>query len=231
MRTTLEKFELPDWEHAPIQTVRLRELVFDFSLYPRKRVDQATVESYARALEGGATFPPIKVALYQDKKIVVDGFHRVAARQRFLLDSIAAVILPFETEASLFAEAVRLNSTHGKGFSESELKANIKRLQHYNFSVDEIQSLIHFPKEEIRKEFAVPILEMTTPTGRRISYHFRSNGLVPDKNDFVEHRKLKDALKLCRKWAESNQLSIDNAELTALIVRCHLALGKVLADV
>lgn len=223
--------KVKNWDQAPIQTVKMRDLVFDWSIYPRKAVDQATVENYARALESGADFPPIKIGLYQGKKIVVDGFHRVSARQRFLLDFIEAKFLPFETEAALFAEAVRLNNSHGKGFSESELKANIRRLQQYNFSVKEIQSLIYFPKEEIRKEFTTPILTITTPSGKKVSYHFRSNGLLPDKNDYYKLQKLKDALKLCDKWAESEQLSINNAELAALVIRCHLSLGKVLANI
>jgi len=218
-----------NWDKVPVSFVKIRDLVFEWSFYPRKEVDQATVENYARALEAGAVFPPIKVGLYQGKKIVVDGFHRVAARQRFLMESIDAAILPFETEAELFAEAVRLNSGHGKGFTEAELKANIKRLLQYNFSVKEIQSLLHFPLSEIRKEFATPILNMTTPSGRRLSYYHGK--ALDSQNDEVTLIELMNALKVCSKWAESARVPIGNVKAIALAVRCHLALGKVLSNV
>jgi len=227
---TRRKIPVKDWDHAPVSAEKIRDLVFEWSFYPRKEVDQATVESYARALEAGAVFPPIKVGLYQGKKIVIDGFHRVAARQRFLIEYIDALTLPFETEGSLFAEAVRLNSSHGKGFTEAELKANIRRLQHYNFDVKEIQSLVHFTPAEIRKEFSTPIASVTTPSGRVISHYQDPATVEPDKNDAIKLMQLKNSLKLCSRWAEHEQVSIGNAETMALVVRCHLALGKVLSN-
>jgi len=224
------KIPVKDWDHAPVSSEKIRDLVFDWTFYPRKEVDQATVENYARALEAGAAFPPIRVGLYQGKKIVVDGFHRVAARQRFLMEVIDAQILSFETEADLFAEAVRLNSSHGKGFTEKELKANIKRLQHYNFDIEEIQSLVHFPPAEIRKEFKAPIVTITTPSGRTVSHFQNPETVEPDQNDIIKLMQLKSSLKLCSKWAERGQVSIGNPEMMALVVRCHLALGKVLSN-
>jgi len=228
--TRRRKIPVRDWDHAPVSTEKIRDLVFDWTFYPREEVDQATVENYARALEAGAHFPPIKVGLYQGKKIVVDGFHRVAARQRFLMESIDAQILPFETEDSLFAEAVRLNSSHGKSYTEAELKANIRRLQQYNFDVTEIQTLVHFPPAEIRKEFEIPIVTMTAPSGKTVSYFRNPKTVEPDQNDAIKLIQLKDSLKLCSRWAEHGLIPIKTPETMALVVRCHLALGKVLSN-
>jgi len=210
---------------------KIKDLVFEMEIYPRKEVDQATVENYARALEAGAIFPPIKVGLYQGEKIVIDGFHRVAARQRFLMDSIDAAILPFDSKASLFAEAVRLNSSHGKGFTEAEMKANIRRLREYKFGVKEIQSLVHFSADEIRKEFAVPIVTITAPSGRRVSFFRNSETVEPDHNDVIKLIQLENALKLCSRWAESGRIPMGKPKAVALVIRCHLALGKVLSNV
>lgn len=218
-----------NWDEAPVSIEKISDLVFKRGFYPRKQVDQATVDNYARALESGAIFPPIKVGLYQGKKIVVDGFHRVAARQRFLKDTVNAAILPFDSEAELFAEAIRLNSTHGKAFTEAELKANIKRLQQYKFSIKEVTALLHFPTNEIRKEFKKPIVAITGPSGRRISFFRDLKTVEPDQNDKIKVIQLRDSLKLCNRWAESGRIPI-NAEMMALVIRLHLALGKVLSE-
>lgn len=104
-----------DWEGAPLRLEKIDDLVLDWRLYPRKEVDMSVVQRYAMALQAGANFPPIKVGIFNGKKIIVDGVHRVRSRQLLKIPYIEALILKFDSEAELFAEAVRLNSVHGKG--------------------------------------------------------------------------------------------------------------------
>ena len=211
-----------DWDHAPVSREKISDLVFDWRLYPRKEVDhQTVVQHYVKALEAGAVFPTVKVGLFKGKKTIVDGLHRVRAHTQLKRDYVDCSTLPFESEAELFAEAVRLNSSHGKRFSDIELKENIRRLKQYKFNVKDIVALVHVPASEIYREAAAPVAVLTLPSGKKINI-----GAKPDAPDLVQ---FKNALKLCLRWAGSGQIPIGNAETTALVVRCHLELGKVLS--
>jgi len=212
-----------DWDKASVYTEKISDLVFDWSLYPRKEVDHKdVVRSYARALRAGCVFPTVKVGLFRGKKIIVDGVHRVGALKLNGVDYADCSELPFDSEAELFAEAVRLNSEHGKAFSEVELKANITRLKQYKFDVNEIVALTHVPATEIYREAAAPIHVLMSPCGRKIGV-----GHAPDPTDLVE---FKNALKLCLKWADSGRVQLGNAETAALVIRSHLTFGKVLSN-
>lgn len=63
-----------DWEKAECRTEQLSDLWLDLNVYPRERPDPEVVASYAKAKLAGAEFPAIKVALYQGRKVIVDGY-------------------------------------------------------------------------------------------------------------------------------------------------------------
>lgn len=158
-----------DWDHAPVRVEKIADLVFDWRLYPRKEVDHKNVvRNYAKALEAGCVFPSVKIGLFGGRKIIVDGVHRIRSRQLLNIDYVDCAILPFDNEADLFAEAVRLNNTHGKGFTVEELRVNIQRLHKYKFDVKEIVMLTHVPVAQIYRETTAPVRVLTTPSGRKI---------------------------------------------------------------
>ena len=209
-----------DWDHAPVKVEKISDLVLDWSLYPRKEVDQQVVGAYAKALDAGSVFPTLKVGLFRGRKIVLDGFHRVGSRKLKKIDYADCSELPFTSEAELFAEAVRLNAGHGKGFTESELKANVKRLWKFKFKVDEIQALVHVPAAEIRRDAAEPIAKLTTPCGRTIN-------VSPAAAAAEDLAHFKNALVLCCRWAETGKIPTKDPAVKELVVRCRASLGKV----
>ena len=212
-------FTTKNWDGAP-SVEKICDLVFDWHLYTRKEIDHQTViKNYALALEAGSVFPPVKIGLLAGKKVIVDGVHRINSRKLLKIDYVDCVVLPFDTEAELFAEAVRLNSAHGKGFSDEELNANIKRLKEYKFDVKDIVALCHVPAGEIYREAAVAVTLLTAPCGKKI----RCNK-EPSARELVQ---LKNALKLCCDMAESGCIPVDDGFFKDLVVRCRLALGKV----
>ena len=223
MITQMQKIR--DWDKASVYTEKISDLVFDWSLYPRKEVDHKdVVRSYARALKAGCVFPTIKVGLLEGKKIIVDGVHRARARQLNGLEDAECSELSFESKGELFAEAVRLNSEHGKAFSEIELKANITKLKEYKFSIHDIVAFTHVPANEIYRESAAPIAVLTSPSGRKVGIGGRG---APDSSGLIE---FKNALKLCLRWAESGRVPIEGAETMSLVIRGHIAFGKVLSN-
>jgi len=209
-----------DWDRAPVRVEKIADLIFDWSLYPRMEVDHKNVvENYARALEAGCVFPTVKVGLLVGKKIIVDGVHRVSARKLKGIDYVECAELPFDSEAELFAEAVRLNSSHGKSFSKEELEANIKRLQKYKFDVKDIVALTHVPASEIYRESAAPITSLTAPCGKKIYCNGQPNG-----RELVQFKK---ALMLIRDVARSGCIPTDDLFFKNLVLECREALGKV----
>lgn len=214
-----------DWDKAPTKVEKIADLVLDFRLYPRKEIDRQVVKTYAKALEAGSVFPHVKVALFDGQKVIVDGFHRVESRILLKIDYADCSILPFQNEAELFAEAVRLNSDHGKGFTEIELKANIRRLQKYKFDVKDIVALAHVPASEIHKEAAAPITVLTSPSGKKIVCHAEEPHKTTESKN-IELTQFKNALMLVCKWAEYGHIS-NHPELKKIVERTRSALGGV----
>lgn len=216
-----------NWEKASVRLEKISDLVFDWRLYPRKEIDHKdVVRNYARALKAGCIFPTVKIGLFHGKKVIVDGVHRVNARKLNNVDYVDCSELPFDSEAELFAEAVRLNAGHGKSFSEDELKANIRRLQKYKFSVKEIQRLTSVPAAEIYKESAAPIISLTSPSGRTIHCSIQKVDCdgQPNGRELV---RFKDALMLIRDVARKGCIPTEDGFLRELVKQCREALGKV----
>jgi len=215
-----------NWDKAPARIEKISDLTFDWSLYPRKEIDhQEVVRNYARALDAGCIFPTIKVGLFHGKKIIVDGVHRVNARKLKKIEYIDCSELPFEDEAELFAEAVRLNAGHGKSFTEAELKDNIRRLQKFKFSVKDIQTITSVPASEIYRESAAPIITLTGPSGRKIYCNIQKvdcNG-QPSTHELIQ---FKNALILIRDVAKKGCIPIDDPYFKDLIAQCRSALVK-----
>jgi hypothetical protein len=194
----------------------------DWRLYPRKEIDhQNVVRNYARALKAGSVFPRVKIGVLAGKKIIVDGVHRVSARKLLNIDHVDCAILPFESEAELFAEAVRLNSTHGKGFTVEELNANVNRLRRYKFDIKDIVAITHVPASEIRRLAPVtrPVKLLMAPCGKKIRCNRQPSG-----RELVQ---LKKALILCRDMAKAGCIPVDDGFFKALVVQCRSALEKV----
>jgi hypothetical protein len=204
-QTQQNGFSVKDWDKAPVSLEKIAGLLFDWNIYPRKEIDKGKVNDYAKALKTGATFPPIKVGLFEENKIVVDGFHRAHSRIQLKIDYIECRILRFQSEAELFAEAVRANSSHGKPFTEIEVKANIRRLRRYNFDPKDIVNIVHIPASEIRSESTKPILMLTLPSGKKLS----CVKVKPGKEGVHGLTCLKNALIIVANWAEDEKIPAD----------------------
>ena len=97
-----------------VETVPAASLVEDFALYPRHDVDGSHVADLARALRAGVVLPPV-VADRATRRLA-DGWHRrrAAIRVHGAEAPIAVRFRDYADEAALFADAVELNSQHGR---------------------------------------------------------------------------------------------------------------------
>jgi len=100
-----------------MRAIKVSELVFDFNLYPRQRVDCQHVSEMVEAEKAGVTLPPILID--KRSKRIVDGFHRAKMRQR--IDgseaTIQAVEKVYRSDQEMFLDAMRHNASHGRALS------------------------------------------------------------------------------------------------------------------
>lgn len=97
--------------------VKLSELVLDYRVYPRAKIDAMNVSKLRAALEAGESLPPILVD--KNSLRVVDGFHRISAMEALWGADYETVISvkPYESDVELFKDAVRLNAAHGRSLT------------------------------------------------------------------------------------------------------------------
>lgn len=211
-----------DWSRAKLSLEKIENIMLDWKLYPRKEIDQKVVATYAKAILAGAMFPPIKVGLINGRKILVDGAHRTRARTQLKMEHIDCLNHRFESEAVLFAEAVRCNSSHGKNYTSDEVADNIRRLKKYKFDPSEIQKIVHVPASEFTREYMQPILSVTLPNGTKKP----CIEVKPGEPGVQGILCLKNALIVVCHFAEANKIPED-PPIPELVQRAMEALKRV----
>ncbi len=117
--------------------VKISDLTYESSIYPRGGKKEKTVEAYAEALTIGAQFPPIKIQRvynYPDGNetpeatLILDGIHRWFAFKERGIKKIAAVQwqdkpLDYEkNKVALLLESAECNISHGDRLSTGDKK-------------------------------------------------------------------------------------------------------------
>ena len=72
--------------------IPLARITLDKAAQPRVQMDEATIESYAADMAGGAKFPPVIIFQDGDTLYLADGFHRYYAAEAVGADRIRAEI-------------------------------------------------------------------------------------------------------------------------------------------
>ena len=122
-----------------MKPIKIKDLTWDPSIYPRITKSQQTINAYAEALEISAQFPPIKIQRvfnYPDADgnkttqatITLDGNHRCAAFQEKGIQEISAIEwkdhpLDYEeNKIELLLESAQSNINHGDRLSTNDKK-------------------------------------------------------------------------------------------------------------
>ncbi len=146
--------------------LRLDEIEFDQELYPRNSVDWLISYRYSQAMKSGAEFPPIQVAKFEGKFILVDGMHRINAKKNLKEEYIDAIVRTGLTKDQIYIEAVKANIKHGKSLSAFDKAKIIIKLEDMKMSLKEISEIINIPSEKL-KSFVANRLT-TTSIGSKI---------------------------------------------------------------
>ncbi len=129
--------------------MKVSELILDYDLYPRERIEPFNVNQMIEALTAGRELPPIIV----DRKSlrVIDGFHRVKAYQKLHGPDaeIPLELRDYKDEAEMFCEAVRLNANHGRQLSSYDRARCIAKAEVLKLEPEVISSMLNMTLERI----------------------------------------------------------------------------------
>jgi len=131
------------------ELVKIASLKLELELYPRMKTGWLTAFQYAQAMKAGSIFPSIIVGKLQNKLYVVDGWHRIEARKLLGEEYIEATIRDFKDKREMFAEAVRVNSVHGRRLSVQEMVRIVHKLEEMHFKPKEISEIVKVPIDKI----------------------------------------------------------------------------------
>jgi hypothetical protein len=131
------------------KTLPVASLVEDFAFYPRNRVDDAHVGDLVRALQSGATLPPVVVDA--ESLRIVDGVHRSRAHRRHFGEDakVAVELRKYTDDRALFLDAVALNSAHGRKLDRHDQTRIVLRLRELGATDELIALRLHVPEPQV----------------------------------------------------------------------------------
>jgi hypothetical protein len=125
------------------------EIVLDETVYPRNGVSEFNIQRLALAGEAGAKFPPIVVEAKTHR--LVDGRHRLEVYKRKGITKVDVIEKKYASDADLFADAVRLNISHGTPLDQYTIRHSVLRLEQYGYTREQIAEVVRLPLERIEK--------------------------------------------------------------------------------
>ncbi|MBA7584142.1 hypothetical protein ES708_26095 [subsurface metagenome] len=169
-----------------VDRIKVSELLLDYELYPRERIEPFNVTQMVEALKAGRELPPIVV----DRKShrVVDGFHRLRAYQKLYgLDAeIPVEVRDYKDDAQMFADAVRLNANHGRQLSTYDRARCIARAESLKLEPAVISSILNMTLERIAdmkvERFAT--YKMEPRVLKRTTAHLAGKELTDDEAEY-----------------------------------------------
>lgn len=213
----------------------MAKLVEDFSLYPRHGVEEVHVNDLVRALQAGATLPPI-IADAETLRIV-DGFHRRRAHLKHAGDDATALVelRRYRSEAELFKDAVALNSAHGRKLDRHDQTRIVLKLRELHVPDTEISVVLHIP-EPVVETLALRIVQ--APTGpipsKRGLEHMRGQGLTANQVSVMGSVRSAEAGRLClelTRLLRADMVDLDNPQTVARLRELVAALEDSLKSV
>lgn len=145
----------------------IEQITQEEELYPRYKENWFLTNKYAKAMQSGAIFPPITVALYAGQYYLVDGKHRILANKVNKRQNISVEIIKVESKNDIFAEAVKRNVIHGAALSTQETVNCIQKLKAMHLSYEKISQIIQIPVTKI-KPFVLSRITISS-TGEEIA--------------------------------------------------------------
>lgn len=196
-----------------MRRMQLRDITFDYDLYPRAKCDWKRISYFLEVLRYGAKLPPILID--STFKRCVDGFHRGKAQ---ILEygntaKCDVIVKKYKSYGDMFLDSIRINTRNGTGLSTYEQASCILRADMLGIELADLADALCIPIDTVMriKEHRIGIVKGTeTP-------------IVLKKS--VLHKKV-----LTKKQAEINQL-LDDTEQSFHLNQIILLLEGKLLDI
>lgn len=135
------------------QIFEIAELELPEDIYTRARGSPwwANVHAYAEEMKAGAEFPPIDVGEYDERFIVVDGYHRVNAYKQLKIEYISGYLKKYDNLGDLVVDSVKANNHHGVRYTPQDKAYIAGLLATYGLEQDRISELIKVPAEKLKR--------------------------------------------------------------------------------
>jgi ParB-like chromosome segregation protein Spo0J len=138
-------------------------LVEDFTLYPRKHVDNTHVLDIAESLSLGKSIgneiPPIVISA---DGVIVDGVHRKRAAIKAAGPTATVIcdVREYKSKKELYIDAMALNSPHGKPLKGEERAYAIKVALELKVDPEQIASAMNMSVDRIRSIAEMKIVKV-----------------------------------------------------------------------
>lgn len=132
--------------------LKLFELVEDFRLLPRPKIDEQNVNVIRGAIAAGTELPPIVID--SKSKRIVDGFHRKRAYEEdFGINyEIEVLSRDYPNEAAMYDDACKLNTRHGRNLSSCDRVYAAERAKKlFHRKIEAIAASLHMTVEDLKK--------------------------------------------------------------------------------
>lgn len=177
------------------RTVALKDL--EINLYVRRVLNQDHALFLAELLDNGTKLPPIKVALVDEKYIVIDGRHRIEAHELCKLTEIRVEICQVRDQAELIAEAYRSNVGGPLPPTAEDTEHTIVQLLDGGTTQRDIIKLLRLPAGMARRYIKSVQSKMTRSKIQKAADAITEGGLTVAKaaeQYGIEPEKLKQSL-------------------------------------
>lgn len=174
--------------------LKISEIVFDETLYPREGYDWKIGVKYSDAMKAKAVFPPIKVALVDGKYVLIDGKHRIEAKKLLKERHIDAIVMKGLNRKQMLIEAIESNVSHGKPLSLKERITAMQKLTILRVDLKEMSDILRIPIKRLETYTNRDIKQISPiPPTARPTY----NGISQEKLDFYgKHKLITDFLSM-----------------------------------
>jgi hypothetical protein len=191
----------------------LSHMVKDPEFQVRKRTNQQKMKQYAESMEAGCEFPPVQLGAVEGVLVLLDGWHRVGAKEILEEDSVVAVVSPMTYDQAKWA-AAKANLHHGLSLTDTEVldafrafvEAKAYRTGHTWLSYREIAQEIGRSHGTIRTW-----MERHFPKIFRKYQERASSPVAKEEWSGASGRKKKETNSLAKKVVQDAQAAMSNA--------------------
>ena len=210
-----------------MKTMKIADLVLDYTIYPRMNVDKKNVTDLREARLNGAKIPAILID--KKSKRVVDGFHRVLSRDPE--DEIEVIERSYGNDREIVIDAIRYNSGHGAKFDSYDKTRCILLAQKLKISENDLSAALHISIDKLaslRTSRVATVGNLHIPLKRTIQ-HMAGRKLT--KRQSVANEKLtgmnqKMYANQLIELLEANLIDWSDKNVMGVLVRLHGLIGR-----